>query len=132
MCMRGDIYYVDFGSDTSSCVQSGTRPAVVVSNNTANRYSPVITVLPLTAKTHKRRNFPTHVYLPQNAGFGLSKNSMALAEQIISIDKSKLINKVGEIHDAKTLESIDAALRIQLGVEPAISYDPQSISAKGN
>ncbi len=51
MCRRGDVYFVDFGDKRESCKQSGIRPAVIVSNNRANVYSPVITVMPLTSRT---------------------------------------------------------------------------------
>lgn len=57
MCKRGDVYYVDFGHNKESCVQCGIRPALVVSNNRANESSPVITVIPLTARTYKRRSY---------------------------------------------------------------------------
>ena len=50
MCKRGDIYFVDFGQNIDTCKQSGIRPAVIVSNNRANKHYPVITVVPLTSK----------------------------------------------------------------------------------
>ena len=87
-CRRGDIYFVDFGRDTESNLQCGIRPALVVSNNRANENSPVITVIPLTARTYKRPHFPTHVLIPKTSGTGLARNSMALAEQVSTIDKS--------------------------------------------
>ena len=58
MCKRGDVYYVDFGHNIESCKQSGIRPAVIVSNNRANVYSPVITVVPLTSRIHKKGSTP--------------------------------------------------------------------------
>ena len=58
MCRRGDVYYVDFGHNIESCKQSGIRPAVIVSNNRANFYSPVITVVPLTSRIHKKKIAP--------------------------------------------------------------------------
>lgn len=64
-CRRGDIYFVDFGKNTESNRQCGIRPALVVSNNRANENSPVITVIPLTARTYKRPHFPTHVLIPK-------------------------------------------------------------------
>lgn len=88
MCRRGDVYYVDFGHNIESCKQSGIRPAVIVSNNRANFYSPVITVVPLTSRIHKKRSLPTHVYIPRGCGTGLPKSSMALAEQVETIDKN--------------------------------------------
>lgn len=60
MCRRGDIYNVDFGKNTESRKQYGIRPALVVSNNQANQYSPVITVVPLTSRIYKKRFLPTH------------------------------------------------------------------------
>ena len=57
-CRRGDIYFVNFGRDTESNLQCGIRPALVVSNNRANENSPVITVIPLTARTYKKPHFP--------------------------------------------------------------------------
>ena len=94
-CRRGDIYFVDFGRDTESNLQCGIRPALVVSNNRANENSPVITVIPLTARTYKRPHFPTHVLIPKTSGTGLARNSMALAEQVSTIDKSYLMEKKG-------------------------------------
>lgn len=115
MCMRGDIFYVDFGSNTDSCVQCGVRPALVVSNNRANRFSPVVTVIPLTARTYKRRSIPTHVLVPKSSGSGLSKNSMALAEQVCTIDKSQLLEKKGTITNDRVMLAVTKALQIQIG-----------------
>ena len=78
MCKRGDIYYVDFGEKDGS-KQGGVRPALVVSNNKANKHSPVVTVVPLSARVWKKKYLPTHVQIPK--GSGLNKPSMALAEQ---------------------------------------------------
>ena len=91
MCKRGDIYYADFGVKNGSCEQSGIRPAVVVSNNKANANSPVITVVPLTTKIWKKPYLPTHVQIPFSVTTGLHRKSMALAEQVETIDKKKLI-----------------------------------------
>lgn len=115
MCRRGDIYYVDFGQDTTSCVQCGIRPALVVSNNRANESSPVITVIPLTARTYKRQNFPTHVIIPKSSVCGLEKNSMALAEQVSTIDKSSLLEKKGTVTSTQVMAEITKALQIQIG-----------------
>ena len=98
-CRRGDIYFVNFGRDTESNLQCGIRSALVVSNNRANENSPVITVIPLTARTYKKPHFPTHVLIPKTFGTGLARNSMALAEQVSTIDKSCLMEKTGTITD---------------------------------
>ena len=89
---------------------------LVVSNNRANENSPVITVIPLTARTYKRPNFPTHVLIPKASGTGLARNSMALAEQVSTIDKSCLMEKKGAVTDMEIMEAVTRALQIQIGV----------------
>lgn len=115
MCMRGDIYYVDFGMEQNTHKQRGLRPAVVVSNNRNNHNSPVITVVPLTARTWKKSYLPTHVYIPCSKSSGLNRPSMALAEQVESLDKTRLLNKVGSITDEMLMDAITVALQIQIG-----------------
>lgn len=90
MCMRGDIFFVDFGDHGNSHKQSGIRPAVIVSNNRNNRNSPVVTVVPLSARVWKKKYLPTHVQIPLSKSVGLDKPSMALAEQVETLDKAKL------------------------------------------
>ena len=80
MCKRGDIYYVDFGEKAGS-EQGGVRPALVVSNNKANKHSPVVTVIPLSARVWKKKYLPTHVQIPLKKSSGLNKPSMALADR---------------------------------------------------
>lgn len=115
MCKRGDIYFVDFGQNIESNKQCGIRPAVIVSNNRANEHSPVITVVPLTGRTYKKRHLPTHVFIPKSCG--LDRNSLALAEQVETIDKKNLREKRGHIMDSSIMEKINQALQIQLGVD---------------
>lgn len=112
---RGDIYFVDFGNHQDSHKQSGTRPAIVVSNNKANANSPVVTVVPLSARVWKRRYLPTHVFIPIKKGIGLTRPSMALAEQVETLDKKCLKNKIGEIVDDMLMEQLTVALQIQIG-----------------
>lgn len=116
MCKRGDIYYVDFGKNIETKKQCGIRPALVVSNNRANEYSPVITVVPLTSKINKKRFLPTHVFIPSNCGSGLSRGSLALAEQVETIDKDQLLEKKGSILSSIIMEKITTAIQIQIGV----------------
>lgn len=116
MCRRGDIYYVNFGDNQNSHKQGGIRPVLVVSNNKANLNSPVVTVVPLTKRVWKKSYLPTHVLIPLSAESGLDKPSMALAEQVETIDKSLLVDKRGEIIDRVLMEQITVALQIQIGV----------------
>jgi len=91
-------------------VEHGKRPVVIVSNDTANRVSPVITVVPLTSKTH-RVHLPTHVLL---RGYGLSRNSVVCCEQVMSLDKSCLTVRIGEVSGWFDRLAIQHSLAIQL------------------
>ena len=115
MCRRGDIYYVDFGKSADTRNQNGIRPVIIVSNNKANEHSPVITVVPLTSKTNNKRFLPTHVYIPVSAGCGLTCGSVALAEQVETIDKECLCEKKGVIQSPEIMEKITKAIQIQIG-----------------
>ncbi|MDK2942185.1 MAG: mRNA interferase MazF [Acetobacterium sp.] len=115
-CKRGDIYSVDFGHDPKSKKQCGIRPVIVVSNNKANTHSPVITIVPLTSRTSKKRFQPTHVFIQASVESGLRLNSVALAEQVEAIDKEKLMCKIGQITDDHVMEKITKAIQIQIGV----------------
>ena len=96
---RGTIVMVDLPLGNSS-VQGGTRPAVVISNDKGNKFSPVLIVVPLTSRMDKKF-MPTHHTIEPSMINGLSKTSIALAEQIITVGKDMVRNIVG------TLEEID-------------------------
>lgn len=115
MCRRGEIYNVDFGCNENSFKQCGIRPALIVSNNRANKNAPVVTVVPLTTRVWKKKYLPTHVQIPLEASVGLSKPSMALAEQVETLDKIYIMEKLGEVLDELVMEQITIALQIQIG-----------------
>ena len=108
---RGEIWLIDFGRQDGS-EQSGIRPAVIISNNMNNRYSPVIQAIPIT--TAKKTKLPVHVRIGTNTG--IKKPSIELAEQDDTRDKKYLISKIGEC-DEKTLLQIEAAILIQKGMD---------------
>ena len=114
MCKRGDIFFADLGSDPNGSRQAGIRPVVVVSNDMANTHSPVVTVVPLTARCYKKRAQPTHVFVPEHCG-GLSRPSVALAEQVASVNKSQLLDYKGHIRSASIMQQITKALQVQIG-----------------
>ena len=116
MCRRGDIYYADLGVPGGSR-QSGLRPVLVVSNDTANAHAPVITVVPLTSK-RKAMHMPTHVLLPRQAATGLKRTSIALVEQVTTIDKAQLQNQTGRVLDECLMKKVAQALQVQLGIFP--------------
>lgn len=113
---RGEVYFVDFGKDKTTHKQCGIRPAVIVSNNRGNGHGPTVTVVPLTGNIHKRPEMPTHVQIPLSGCVGLKRPSMVLAEQVDTVDKVKIKDKIGEIHDNLLMEQITVALQIQIGV----------------
>ena len=114
MCKRGDIFYADLGDCLDTSEQRGLRPVLIVSNDMANTYSQVVTAVPLTSKL-KKRKLPTHVYIPPGACRGLTRPSMVLAEQVMSIDKSRLLNWRGNLSDETLMRRITQALKVQIG-----------------
>ena len=91
---RGDILMVNLGQVPGTSLQSGIRPVVVVSNNKANTYSPVVTVVPFTSRVYKKRYLPTHVFINCYEMVGLKRHGLVLAEQITSIDVQSIIQNV--------------------------------------
>lgn len=114
--VRGDIIIVDFGHHEGTSLQSGIRPAVVVSNNKANYHSPIITVVPLSSKVKKKSSFPTHIDVNVYDCVGLERQSIALGEQVIAIDKNTILNRSGFIKNQDVMSAITNALQIQVGV----------------
>lgn len=115
--VRGDVVYVDLGQHSRSSVQSGMRPCVVVSNNKNNQYAKVLSVCPCTTRISKKY-VPTHVQIePQDVQGYFEKTSILLAEQIATVDKRKVISKVGHIPEgSEVMLRIDAAVQLQLGL----------------
>lgn len=95
-----------------SHVQNGRRPVIVVSNDMSNAHSPLVTVIPLTSNTSKCR-LPTHVLLEVK---GLRVISLALCEQIMTIDKRNLTHYMGRVRDPQDRLALNRAMSIQLGM----------------
>ncbi|MDD4804611.1 MAG: type II toxin-antitoxin system PemK/MazF family toxin [Candidatus Pacebacteria bacterium] len=106
---KGTIYYADL-TPTRGSEQGGVRPVLVLQNNIGNKYSSTIIICVVTSKTNKANNIPTHVFLGQ--GFGLMHESVALLEQIRTIDKCRIIKKIGEINEENLIQMIDKAIHI--------------------
>ena len=113
---RGDILWADLGMFPATSVQGGVRPVIVVSNNKANTYSSVITVVPLTSRIYKKRYLPTHVFISKYDMTGIRKGSLALAEQVMSISTKCIIEKCGRVNKW-SLDRVLKAVRIQMGME---------------
>ena len=109
---RGEIYYADLNPVVGS-EQGDYRPVLIVQNNTGNRYSPTVIIIPITGKNRKAP-LPTHI--PLSKVCGLEKDSMALAEQIRTIDRSRLGSYIGYVGKG-VLSQVDKALFISVGLQ---------------
>ncbi len=112
MIRRGDIYYADL-SPVIGSEQGGTRPVLIIQNNIGNRFSPTTIVAAITSKIRKAK-FPTHVEIPQKMT-KLKSNSVVLLEQIRTIDRRRLKEKIDHL-DVETMEKVSEALEISLGI----------------
>ena len=110
---RGDIYYADLSPVVGS-EQGGVRPVLIVQNDIGNRYSPTVIAAAITSQKTKS-NLPTHIELPARST-GLQKDSIVLLEQIRTIDKRRLREKISHA-DNELIERIDNALMISLALE---------------
>lgn len=108
---RGELYYADLSPVVGS-EQGGVRPVLVVQNDVGNKYSPTIIAAAVTSKINKAK-LPTHIELP-SASYGLAKDSVILLEQIRTLDKRRLKERIGELNDA-TMSRVDRAILISLG-----------------
>lgn len=109
---RGDIYYADLSPVVGS-EQGGIRPVLIVQNDVGNKYSPTIIAAAITSKINKAK-MPTHIELSANE-YGLNKDSVVLLEQIRTIDKQRLKERIGKL-DAAMMTRIDKALFISFGM----------------
>ncbi|MBO7368680.1 MAG: type II toxin-antitoxin system PemK/MazF family toxin [Clostridia bacterium] len=111
MIKRGELYYADLSPVVGS-EQGGIRPVLVVQNDVGNRYSHTVIAVAVTSKLEKAR-LPTHIELTGEC-FGLSRNSVILLEQIRTLDKRRLKDRIGSLPTG-VMERVDDALKISLG-----------------
>ncbi|MDD6102721.1 MAG: type II toxin-antitoxin system PemK/MazF family toxin [Clostridiales bacterium] len=109
---RGDIYYADLRPVIGS-EQGGIRPVIIIQNDLGNLYSPTVICAAITSKQNKAK-LPTHVEVSAKNG-GVSKDSVILLEQVRTIDKSRLKEKVCHVSD-NVLSDIDRALHVSLSI----------------
>lgn len=110
---RGDIYYIDIDdTNLEGSEQGGDRPCVIIQNDVGNKYSPTVIVAFITSKTNKK-NLPTHVEITKRGM--LTKDSVVLAEQIRTVDKRRLRNKIAWL-DEEEMRKVDDALRVSIGL----------------
>ena len=106
----GDIYLAKLVGEGSE--QRGTRAVIIAQNDIGNRYSPTVEIIPLSSQVDKARHLPTHVLVKADNSNKLKADSVALAEQTSTIDKTKLIHYIGML-TRDTLVAIGRARRIQ-------------------
>lgn len=112
MVKRGDVYYADLSPVVGS-EQGGVRPVLVVQNDIGNKYSPTVIIAAITSQINKAK-LPTHVEITGQE-YGLPKDSVILLEQIRTIDKKRLREKVGRF-DEEMMKYVDDALKISVGL----------------
>lgn len=110
---RGEIYYADL-SPVIGSEQGGMRPVLIVQNDVGNRYSPTVIAAAITSQQNKAR-LPTHIELSARS-YGLSKNSVVLLEQIRTIDKRRLKEKMGCLDDG-IMYRVDNAIAVSFGLD---------------
>ncbi len=109
---RGDIFYADLSPVVGS-EQGGVRPVLIVQNDIGNKYSPTVIAAAVTSQINKAK-MPTHIEIDAEA-YGLAKDSVILMEQIRTIDKKRLKEKIGHI-DEDLMEKVNEALSISFGL----------------
>lgn len=113
---RGEIFYADLNPVIGS-EQGGIRPVLIVQNDVGNKYSPTVIIAAITSQIDKAK-LPTHVELPSE-DYGLEKDSVILLEQLRTIDKKRLKQKI-TILDQEIMKKVDKALKVSLGLEDEV------------
>ena len=109
---RGDIYYADLSPVVGS-EQGGIRPVLIVQNNVGNRFSPTVIAAAITSRQSKA-NLPTHI--PINSGTsGLARDSVVLLEQVRTLDKRRLREKMGSVN-VQSMKAVNQALSVSFGL----------------
>ena len=109
---RGDIFYADLSPVVGS-EQGGVRPVLIVQNDVGNKYSPTVIAAAITSQINKAK-LPTHIEISAQE-YGLLKDSVILLEQIRTIDKKRLREKIGHLDD-ELMEKVNEALGVSFGL----------------
>lgn len=119
---RGEIYYADLSPVVGS-EQGGMRPVLIVQNDVGNKYSPTVIAAAITSQQNKAK-LPTHIEISARS-VGLSRNSVILLEQIRTLDKRRLKERMGAL-DSTLMQRVDDAIAVSFGLRPegeAVSGD---------
>ncbi|MED3662981.1 type II toxin-antitoxin system PemK/MazF family toxin [Ureibacillus thermophilus] len=109
---RGDVFFADLSPVVGS-EQGGTRPVLIIQNDIGNRFSPTVIIAAITAQIQKAK-LPTHVEIDAKK-YGFERDSVILLEQLRTIDKSRLTDRITHLDD-ELMEKVDIALEISLGL----------------
>jgi mRNA interferase MazF len=109
---RGDVFYADLSPVVGS-EQGGVRPVLVIQNDIGNRFSPTVIIAAITAQIQKAK-LPTHVEIDAKS-HGMEKDSVILLEQIRTIDKQRLTDKITHLEE-DAMRKVDEALQISVGL----------------
>lgn len=109
---RGDVFFADLSPVVGS-EQGGTRPVLIIQNDIGNRFSPTVIVAAITAQIQKAK-LPTHVEITA-ARHGFERDSVILLEQVRTIDKSRLTDKITHLDEA-LMKQVDEALQVSFGL----------------
>ena len=110
---RGDMFYADLSPVVGS-EQGGIRPVLIIQNDMGNKYSPTVIAAAITSQMNKNR-LPTHIEIDSEE-FGLKSDSVVLTEQIRTIDKSRLKEKIGHIDNEQVMDKINNAIGVSFGL----------------
>ena len=111
---RGEVFYADLSPVVGS-EQGGIRPVLIVQNDIGNRHSPTVIAAAITSK-HDKTNLPTHIAL-KSGQCGLPRDSVILLEQVRTLDKRRLREKMGRLDDG-VMRKVDSAIAVSLGLQP--------------
>ena len=113
---RGDIYYADLSHVVGS-EQGGVRPVLIIQNDVGNKFSPTVIAAAITSKTDKSK-LPTHIDVYAEK-YGLARDSVILLEQIRTIDKRRLKEKMGHLDD-DLMNRVNNAITVSFGLEDPV------------
>ena len=108
------LRYEDIPADVVGSEQGGIRPVLIIQNDTGNRYSPTVIAAAITSQTGKAR-LPTHIALPVNESCGLNRDSIILLEQVRTLDKKRLRERMGHVEE-QVMEKVDTAIAVSFGL----------------
>ena len=117
---RGDIYYADLSPVVGS-EQGGLRPVLIVQNDVGNRHSPTVIAAAITSR-HDKARLPTHIEVEAGES-GLARDSVVLLEQIRTLDKRRLREKMGSLDD-RSMSAVDSAISISFGLNQKTDRSP--------